>query len=100
MKQNIKNTNIRFNLNKDIQRKAWNYLQSMDKQKFKSYSQAICISLVDYFDHYYAVKDAPYLETREREEQFVNQIVKAVEMAMQKVLPTFLAGYFSAIKDK
>ena len=51
----------------------------MDKQEFKSYSHVIALALVDYFDHYYRTQDGPYLETREREERFVGQIIEAVK---------------------
>ena len=40
------------------------------------------------FDRYYKKQDEPYLETREREEQ----IVTAVENAMNRTLPVYLAG--------
>ena len=79
MAANIRNTNLRFNLEKDLQRKAWEYLQTMDKQEFRSYSQVIALALVEYFDRYYRTQEDPYLETREREERFVDQILKAVE---------------------
>ena len=92
MSENIRSTNLRFNLDKDVQNRAWQYLQTMDKKKFKSYSQSIAISLVDYFDRYYKKQDEPYLETREREERFVEQIVTAVENAMNRTLPVYLAG--------
>ena len=36
MQNHIRNTNLRFNLEKDLQRKAWEYLQSMNRQEFKS----------------------------------------------------------------
>ena len=39
MQNNIRNTNLRFNLDKEQQRRAWEYLQTMDRQDFKSYSQ-------------------------------------------------------------
>ena len=91
MSKNIRSTNLRFNLDKEVQNRAWQYLQTMDKQKFKSYSQVIAISLVDYFDRYYQKQDDPYLETREREERFVAQIVTAVENAMDKSLPVYRA---------
>ena len=77
MRKNIRSTNLRFNLDKELQHKAWDYLQTMDKQEFKSYSHVIALSLVDYFDRYYRTQDDSYLETREREEQFVCQIVTA-----------------------
>ncbi len=81
----LRSTNLGFNLDKDVQNRAWQYLQTMDKKKFKSYSQIIAISLVDYSDRYYKKQDEPYLETREREERFVEQIVTAVENAMNGV---------------
>ena len=52
MQNNIRNTNLRFNLDKEQQRRAWEYLQTMDRQDFKSYSQVISLALVDYFDRY------------------------------------------------
>ncbi len=97
MSQNIRSTNVRFNLDKDLQNKAWQYLQTMDKQKFKSYSNVIAVSLVDFFDRYYRSQDDPYLETREREERFVEQIITAVEHAMEKTLPIFLAGCMAGL---
>ena len=75
MQNNIRNTNLRFNLDKEQQRRAWEYLQTMDRQDFKSYSQVISLALVDYFDRYHRTQADPYLETREREELFVKQIV-------------------------
>lgn len=91
MSENIRSTNLRFNLEKDTQMRAWQYLQTMNKQHFKSYSNVIAVALVDYFDRYYRSQDDPYFETREREERFVNQIISSVESAIEKTLPVFLA---------
>ena len=92
MQNNIRNTNLRFNLDKDQQRKAWEYLQTMNRQDFKSYSQVIALALVDYFDRYYRTQSDNYLETMEREELFVKQIVVAVENSLKQALPLFLSG--------
>ena len=97
MAGNIRSTNLRFNLDKPEHRQAWEYLQRMDKRFFKSYSHVIAVALVDYFDRYYRTQEDPYLETRHREEQFVNQIVAAVEVALEKALPVFLAGCMEGI---
>ncbi len=97
MGENIRSTNLRFNLDKDKQNRAWQYLQTMDKQHFKSYSNVIAVALVDYFDRYYHSQDDPYFETREREERFVSQIVSSVESAMEKTLPVFLAGCMAGL---
>jgi len=99
MRENIRSTNLRFNLEKDIHKRAWQYLQNMDKKIFRSYSNVIAIALVEYFERYYRTQEDPYLENREREEQFVNRIVIAVEKAMEKTLPVFLAGCVAGVSQ-
>ena len=94
---NIKCTTLRFNIDKPLDRQAWNYLKSMDKDEFKSYSQAVALAVTEYFKRYYKRIDDPYFETREREERFVEQIVTAVESAVEKALPSFLAACFSSL---
>ena len=69
----------------------------MDKARFKSYSQVIALAIVDYFDRLEKLQDDPYLETREREERFVAQIVAAVERAMKDALPVYLAGCMTGL---
>ena len=99
MIENIRSTNLRFNLEKDTQKRAWQYLQTMDKQQFKSYSNVIAVALVEYFDRYYRSQDDPYFETREREERFVTQIISSVESAMERTLPVFLAGCMAGLSQ-
>ncbi len=99
MIENIRSTNLRFNLERDTQKRAWQYLQTMDKQQFKSYSNVIAVALVEYFDRYYRSQDDPYFETREREERFVNQIISSVESAMERTLPVFLAGCMAGLSQ-
>lgn len=97
MRGALRSTNLRFNLDKELQRKAWDYLQKMDKKEFKSYSHAVAVSVVDYFERYYRNKDDPYFETREREQEFIGRIVNAVEESLNKNLPIFLAGWVTGM---
>ena len=94
---NIRNTNLRFNLNKEKHRRAWEHLQRMDKRIFKSHSNAAIDALNDYFDRYYKVQDDPYLETREREAQFVERIVTAVEASLNQTLPAYWSEHASQL---
>ena len=93
----IRNTNLRLNMEKETHRRAWEYLQTMAKGQFKSYSNVIAMALVEFFERKAKLQDDPYFETREREERFIRQIVSEVEKALDKVLPVYLAGFMSGI---
>lgn len=86
---NVKLINIRLNLDNPLHFKVWNYLQNLEHKEFKSYSDAATKAIADYFDRYYSLKDDPFLETRSKEDDFVNKIVNAVERNLAKILPEF-----------
>lgn len=94
---NIRTVCLRFNLDKPLHRAAFEYLRTMDKTVFKSYTQATALALTEYFERYFKKCNDPYLETREREERFVEQIVAAVGKAVEKVLPGFMAAYLTGL---
>ena len=91
----IRTVVLRFNLDKPLHRQAYDYLRSMDKAAFKSYTQAAALAITEYFEHYLKNLDDPYFETREREERFIEQIVAAVGSAVEKALPGFMAAYIT-----
>ena len=93
----IRATSLRLNLEKPEHKQAWEYLQRLDETEFKSYTSAIVTAVNDYFGRYFRSKDDPYLETREREEKFVTEIVSAVERSAEKALPSFLAACIAKI---
>ena len=95
--KNIKSLCIRFNLLKNKDRSAWNILHDIDKKKWKSYSNAVILAVTDFFDRQSKTESDPYLETREREERFVGEIVSAVEKAINKEIPKFLSFCFGEI---
>lgn len=92
---NIRTVCLRFNLDKPLHQKAFEYLKSMDKSAFKSYTQAVTLAITEYFERYFKKCDDPYFETREREERFIEQIVTAVGNAAEKALPGFMAAYLT-----
>ena len=96
----IHSTNLRLNMGKESHRRAWEYLQTMDKVQYKSYSNVIAKALVEFFERKAKLQDDPYFETREREERFIRQIISEVENALDKILPVYLAGFMSGMSGK
>ena len=79
----IINTNIRFNLENEADRKAWEHLRSMDRRKYKSYTKAVVAALNDYFDRQERLDADAYLETREKEDAFLNRILDTIEQGLK-----------------
>ena len=50
MSRQIISTNIRFDLEKEADRAAWEYLQQRNKQEYRSYSRAVIAAVNDYFE--------------------------------------------------
>ena len=88
---------LRFNLDKPLHREAWEQLQNMDTEKFKSYTNAVVIAVTDYFQRYYKATDDPYFETREKEEEFVQRVVAQIGSAVEKAMPNFLAACLTGL---
>lgn len=77
------NTNIRLDLSREDDRRAWAYLQNMDRKQFKSYSRAVVAALNDFFSRQERFADDSYLETREKEDAFLMRVQQAVERGLQ-----------------
>ena len=78
------NTNIRFKLNREDDRKAYNYLLHMDRKQFKSYTRAVVAALNDFFSRQEKRQNDPFLETREKEECFLRQVLDTIRAGIQE----------------
>ena len=83
----IINTNIRLNLNNPADRRAWKYLKTMDRKQFRSYSKACVAAINDYFGRLEKLQDDPYLETREKEDAFLQRLNDTVAAAIRNSAP-------------
>ncbi len=79
----IVNTNIRLNLRKEEDRKAWEYLCKMDRKLYKSYSRVVVIALNAYFDHMEELKKDPDLETKVKEQEFLQRVMDTVKKGVE-----------------
>ena len=77
------NTTLRINLSDPEGLKAWTYLVNRDKSRFRSYSDAIIAAINGYFDREQRLADDPYLETREKEDAFLQKVLETIERGAQ-----------------
>ena len=83
MSRKIINTNIRFNLDNEDDRKAYEYLQSMDRKQYKSYTKAVVIALIEHFERQQRLEADSYLETREKEDMFLKKVLDTIEQGLK-----------------
>jgi len=76
-------TTLRIKTDTPEGRKALGYLKSRDKTRYHSYSDAIIAAVNGYFDRERQLADDPYLETREKEDAFLQRILETVERGAQ-----------------
>ena len=76
-------TTLRVRLDTPEGRKAWGYLVSRDKSRYRSYSDAIIAAVNGYFDRERQLADDPYLVTREKEDAFLQTVLDPVERGAQ-----------------
>lgn len=88
----IVNTNIRLNLMNPADQQAWTHLQNLDRKQYKSYSRAVVVALNDYFGRQERLADDPYLETREKEDAFLQKVLDAVEKGARESISMGMAG--------
>ena len=82
MSGRIINTNIRLNLDKEEDRRAWERLQRLDRTQYKSYSRAVVAALNDFFDRQERMETDAYLETREKENAFLQKVLDTIERGL------------------
>ena len=91
MSRQIVSTNIRFNLEKEADRSAWEYLQQRDKQQCRSYSRAVITTVNDYFERRGRLAADPYLETREKEDAFLLRVLETIRDGFNQATPVSTA---------
>ena len=91
MSRRIVSTNIRFNLEKETDRTAWEYLQQRDKRQHRSYSRAVIAAVNDYFERRGRLASDPYLETREKEDAFLLRVLETIRAGFNQATPVSTA---------
>jgi len=72
--RNTFTTSLRLNLNEAADRQAWMYLQTMDKDKYRSYREAIVTAVNDFFSRQ---------EQAVKEQAFLDRVVDTIQRSLQ-----------------
>ena len=79
----IINTNIRFDRNREDDRQAYEYLRNMDRTKYKSYTRAVVAALNKFLSRQERIQADPFLETREKEDAFLQRVLETLQCGVQ-----------------
>lgn len=94
---------VRFYANNPKHKEAWEFLHQLDKDICSSQQDFIVDAINSYYHKMAELKDDPYLETREREEEFIKRITHGVmeqlTADLPKVVGGFLIGLLAGEKD-
>ena len=77
-------TTLRLNLEDRDDRRAFEYLQRLDNRQHRSYSKALVAAINGYFERLEKAQADPYLETREKENDFLRRVMETIEGSLQK----------------
>ena len=73
----------------------------MDRQKYKSYTKAVVAALNDYFAREYRNEEDPYLESREKEDAFLERVETAIRDGVKESVPMAMAkNLFGRLEEK
>ena len=84
---------VRFYANNPKHKEAWEYLHQLDKDICSSQQEFIIDAINSYYHKLADLKDDPYLETREREEEFIKRITHGVMEQLTADLPKVVGGF-------
>ena len=76
-------TTLRLNLEKEADREAMEHLRRLDRKKYRSVNSAVIAAVNAYFSRQEQLEADPYLETREKEDAFLQRVIDTIQTAQQ-----------------
>ena len=83
MKQ-VYTTTLRLNLEKEADREAWGHLRRVDRKQYHSVNSAVIAAVNAYFSRKGQLEVDPYLETREKEDAFLEKVVETLQEGLRQ----------------
>ena len=86
--------NIRFDMDNELHRRAWQLLQDRDKNRFSSYSQTVIQALIGLLSEE-TCESVRNADSSISLSDISETVERAAEKAIERTLPSFLAGYMA-----
>ena len=83
MKQ-VYTTTLRLNLEKEADREAWEHLRRVDRKQYHSVNSAVIAAVNAYFSRKEQLEADPYLETREKEDAFLQKVMETIQDGLRQ----------------
>lgn len=83
MKQ-IYTTTLRLNLEKEADWEAWEHLRRVDRKQYHSVNSAVIAAVNAYFSRKEQLEADPYLETREKEDAFLEKVMETLQEGLRQ----------------
>lgn len=83
MKQ-VYTTTLRLNLGKEADREAWEHLRRVDRKQYHSVNSAVIAAVNAYFSRKEQLEADPYLETREKEDAFLEKVMETLQEGLRQ----------------
>lgn len=83
MKQ-VYTTTLRLNLEKEADREAWGHLRRVDRKQYHSVNSAVIAAVNAYFSRKEQLEADPYLETREKEDAFLEKVMETIQEGLRQ----------------
>ena len=89
---------LRFHLDKEEDRAALKYLQGAGRAEYGSYSKAVIAAVNDHFARLERLGTDPHLETREKEDAFLQRVQETIQQALQAPAAASLNGLAALLR--
>ena len=93
-------TTLRLNLENEADREALEHLRRMDRKKYRSVNSAVITAINAYFSRQEQLEADPYLETREKEDAFLQRVIDTIQAAQSPAPAPGLAALIQLLQGR
>lgn len=91
-------TTLRLNLENEADREAMEHLRRLDRKKYRSVNSAVIAAVNAYFSRQEQLEADPYLETRKKEDAFLQRVIDTIRAVQQPTPAPGLAALLQLLQ--